>query len=99
MTVPASSASPSATGRFMAFPFELLLNLTSPHATKVARGRSALPTNQYCFGCPSRGLSGAGGWGFHLRDRPRNKTLTLRTVPVTICFSYELGRSREADAG
>ena len=37
MTVPASSASSSsAIGRFMAFSFELFVNFTSPHATKVA---------------------------------------------------------------
>src|SRR5208283_2307304 len=46
------------------------------------------------LGCPSHGRGGQRGWGFHIPGRPRNKTLTLRTIPVTI-FSHESGRSSE----
>ena len=71
----------------MTFSFELFVNLISPHATKVTRAADLrVPTNQYCFGCPSQS-GGRGGWGFHLRDGQATKTLALRTVPVTICVS------------
>jgi len=38
-----------------------------------------------------RGLPSS-GW-------PRNKTLTLRAVPATVCFGYGLGCDCEADRG
>jgi hypothetical protein len=34
--------------------------------------------------------------GFDL-GMARNKTLTLRAIPATICFRYDLGRGSEAD--
>ena len=40
---------------------------------------------------------GQADWGFRLQGA-RNKVLTLHAIP-NICFSYELRRSGEADAG
>jgi hypothetical protein len=35
--------------------------------------------------------------GLPSSGRLRNKTLTLRAVPATLCFGYDLSRGREAD--
>ena len=83
-------ARPSAIDRFMVFSFELFANLISPHATKVARTAD-------CFGCPSHGRGD--GAGASIFGTATQQTVTLRTIPVTNCFSYDLGRRRETDGG
>jgi hypothetical protein len=45
---------------------------------------------------PSRSR-GTGDWGFHLRDGYATKALTLRAIPATGCFLYDLGRGGKAD--
>jgi hypothetical protein len=50
-------------------------------------------------GCPSRGRGDAGAGASIFRAGYATKAITLRTVPVTICLGYALGRSGEVNAG
>ena len=98
MAAPASIASPSAIDRFMAFSFELFVNLICPHALTSRARPTCEADSQYFSGCPAV-VGGDRGLGLPSSGRPRNKTLALHTIPVPICFSYDLSRGRRADAG
>jgi hypothetical protein len=80
----------------MVFSFELFVNLISPHAT---RSRATHPR---CRRIDIASVAAASrakkGWVFYLRTAAQ-QTVTLRTEPAAICFTYVLGRSGEAEAG
>ena len=48
---------------------------------------------------PRRAPGDGGTSGLPSSGWPRNKTLTLRTILAMVCFGYDLGCDREADAG
>jgi hypothetical protein len=74
---PASIASPRAIGRFIAFPIELFVNLSSPHATNLAHA-----TYLRCRIVNTALVAPAavGGLGLPSSGRPRNKTVALRKM-------------------
>jgi hypothetical protein len=51
------------------------------------------------LGLVAPAIVGGLGPGLPCSGRRRNKALTLRTIPGTVCLRYELGRSGEVDAG